>query len=110
MNVYSLVSIGSVSKVTKRNGKYRTTKEEVINLIFSMHSATGHGVEKKTHKKIQDKFANSCKLRKLSPISCSPGVNPPVCQSRAKCIIEPLTTLTMLYLHYDLNQNLLMGL
>ena len=35
------------------------TKEEVINVIFSMHIATGHGGEKKTHKKIQDKFANN---------------------------------------------------
>ena len=58
LNVYSLVSIGSVTKVTKRNGKYMATKEEVINVIFSMHIATGHGGEKKTHKKIQDKFAN----------------------------------------------------
>ncbi|KAI6649664.1 KRAB-A domain-containing protein 2-like [Oopsacas minuta] len=58
LNVYSLVSIGSVAKVTKRNGKYMATKEEVINIIFSMHIATGHGGEKKTHKKIQDKFAN----------------------------------------------------
>ncbi|KAI6660088.1 KRAB-A domain-containing protein 2-like [Oopsacas minuta] len=53
LNVYSLVSIGSVAKVTKRNGKCMATKEEVINIIFSMHIATGHGGEK-----IQDKFAN----------------------------------------------------
>ena len=58
LNVYSLVSIGSVTKVTKRNGKYMATKEEVINLIFSMHIATGHGGENKTQEKIQDNFAN----------------------------------------------------
>ena len=34
------------------------TEEEVINVIFSMHIAKGHGGGKKTHKKIQDKFAN----------------------------------------------------
>ena len=34
------------------------TKEEVINVIFSMHIATDHGGEKKTHKKIQEKLAN----------------------------------------------------
>ena len=37
--------------VTTRNGEHMATKEEVINITFSVLIATGHGGEKKLTKR-----------------------------------------------------------
>ena len=55
---YSLVSMDGVDKVTKKDGKYMVTKETVVELIRHAHTETLHGGEKKTHKKLLEKYAN----------------------------------------------------
>ena len=58
LNSYTLVSIGGVHKVTKMNGKYMATKEGVLTIIALTHTECGHGGEKKTYKKISEKYGN----------------------------------------------------
>ena len=58
LKTFSLVTFGGIQKVAKHNGKYMATKNDVVNIIRTMHIETGHGGEKKTHKKLQDMYAN----------------------------------------------------
>ena len=57
MKTYKLVTFGGVDNVAK-NDKYMANKDEVINLIRTVHSETGHGAETKAHKKLLDLYCN----------------------------------------------------
>ena len=50
LKTYKLVTLGSVKKVAK-NVKYMTNKDEVTNLIHTVHCETGHGGERKGYKR-----------------------------------------------------------
>ena len=56
LKTYKLVTLGGVDKVAKK--KYMANKDEVINLIRTVHCETGHGGERKTHKKLLDLYCN----------------------------------------------------
>ena len=58
LKTYKLVTLGGVNKVAK-NEKYMANKDEVINLIRTVCSETGHGGERKTNKKLLDLYCNS---------------------------------------------------
>ena len=57
LKTYKLVTLGGVDKVAK-NDKYMANKDEVKNLIRTVHCETGHGGERKTHKKLLDLYCN----------------------------------------------------
>ena len=57
LKTYKLVTLGGVDKVAK-NDKYMANKDEVTNLIRTVHCETGHGGERKTHKKLLDLYCN----------------------------------------------------
>ena len=41
-----------------KNDKYIANKDEVTNLIYIVHSETGHGGERTTHQKLLDLYFN----------------------------------------------------
>ena len=56
---YALSNLAGVTKiVTKKDGRFMTTKESVISIISGIHLSTGHKGETKTHKKIIENYAN----------------------------------------------------
>ena len=65
----------------KSNGKHMATGQSVVDIMRQAHTETGHGGEKKTHKKISGKYANILRSLVSQYIPLQTGYSSRSCQT-----------------------------